>query len=109
MAKQNIILLVTTSCQPEDEVEFNRWYSEFHIPSVFNCKEVKAVSRFRFVDKSLHKYLALWEFESQKDLEKFLSSPEVSAGQRDMQKTWGSNFQILSRDTYELIRKWEKE
>jgi hypothetical protein len=48
IAKQNVIFLVTTICQPEDEVEFNRWYSEVHIPSVFACEEVKADVGFKF-------------------------------------------------------------
>jgi antibiotic biosynthesis monooxygenase (ABM) superfamily enzyme len=109
MAKNKIEYIVNTKCQPEDEEEFNKWYNEIHIPMVLKFKKLKEVSRFRTIGHSLCSYIAIYGFANLQDLQDFEKSPELELARKEMQETWGTKIEIVSRDSFELIKEWENK
>jgi len=58
-----------TSPQPGQEDEFNKWYSEEHLPDVLGVDGIIAAQRFEFVGSNSsadppQRYLALYEVEA---------------------------------------------
>ncbi len=61
--------LVMTSPRPGREDEFNKWYSEEHLPDVLGVDGIIAAQRFEFVASNAsadppQRYLALYEVEA---------------------------------------------
>lgn len=72
-----ILVVQANSSSPDREDEFNRWYSETHLPDVLRVDGYSAAQRFRLVEglplaEGLplppHRYLAVYELETD-DLE----------------------------------------
>lgn len=72
----NNILLVLTNPLPGRADEFNRWYSEVHLPEVLQRPGFVSARRFRLGNgqlnldgfaQSQHSYLALYEIEGDAD------------------------------------------
>jgi hypothetical protein len=57
------LLLVMIDIDPEHEEEFNRWYTEEHLPERLECPGFLNGRRFVALEGS-PKYLALYELES---------------------------------------------
>lgn len=57
------LLLVMMDIDPENEEEFNRWYTEEHIPERLEIPGFINSRRYRALEGS-PKYLALYELES---------------------------------------------
>jgi hypothetical protein len=66
MAKQ--ILVVVSNPTPGNEAEYNRWYSEQHLPDVLRVPGFVAAQRFKLGMDSANSlpgpYLAIYEMES---------------------------------------------
>ena len=62
--------VVLTNPVPGKEAEYNEWYNMQHIPDVLNVPGFVGAQRFRLSDtqmgddKKTHKYLALYEIET---------------------------------------------
>jgi hypothetical protein len=61
--------VVMTSPQPGREEDFNKWYSEEHLPDVLGVDGIVAAQRFEFVASNgsadpAQRYLALYEVEA---------------------------------------------
>ncbi len=86
MAKYTFVVL--TNPTAGNEVEYNRWYNERHIPDVLNVPGIVAAQRFTLAesqmgDKNPHRYLALYEIETN-DLAGTLNELKARAGTADM-------------------------
>jgi hypothetical protein len=57
------LLLVMMDIDPEHEEDFNRWYSEEHVPERLSVPGFVSARRFRAVEGS-PRYLALYELDS---------------------------------------------
>ena len=111
METKPIIYIVATQCHPENEEKFNRWYNEIHIPMLLKFKGLTKVTRCEIVNESegLPKYLAIYEFESQKAFEAFRTSPELNAAREEMSGTWqGKGFEVRWRVLYEPMKTWKR-
>lgn len=108
MAEQPIINVITSQCQPQDEVRFNKWYNEVHIPMLMKYKGVKRVARYKVTREKSEKprYVAIYQFDSQKDFENFGKSPELAAAIAEMKQSWPQGLDIISRVQQELIKEW---
>jgi hypothetical protein len=68
MAKYTFVVL--TNPVPGKEAEYNEWYNKQHLPDVLNIPGMVCAQRFRLaedqpaVEKKTHKYLALYEIET---------------------------------------------
>ena len=108
MASNQVINIVATQCQPSDEEKFNSWYNEVHIPMLLKNKALKGVTRYKVLSEAsaLPRYIAIYKFANNKDLEAFNNSSELRAAIQEMQETWGQKVEISSRIQYELIKEW---
>jgi uncharacterized protein (TIGR02118 family) len=111
MANNVIIQIVASESTPEKEAEFNRWYTEVHVPMLFEYKGIKRSSRYQCIDDNERsaKYLAIYEFESKDALVAFHESPEFAAAVEDFEKRKESvGFNMKWAASYELIKSWER-
>ena len=111
MGTKPIINIVATKCPPEAEEKFNRWYNEVHIPLLLKFKGLKEVSRYKII-KELEKsprYLAIYQFEEQKDYEAFENSPQMAAAREELKESWKDDgFEIEWRAEYATIKTWQR-
>jgi uncharacterized protein (TIGR02118 family) len=111
METKPIIYLVASQCHPEDEEKFNTWYNEIHIPLLLKFGGIKKATRYKIVNEAEEypKYLAIYEFKSQKAYEAYTTSPERAAAMEDLEETWEERgFEIKWRVCYEPIKTWER-
>jgi len=109
MEMKPVIHLVATNCHPDDEVEFNKWYNETHIPLLLKFRGIKRVARYKLMKeaKEYPKYLAIYEFKSKKDFEEYTNSPELTAATQELKESWKEQeFEITWRVQYELMKIW---
>ena len=110
METKVMINIVATQCQPADEKKFNQWYNEVHVPLLMKFKGMTKVSRYEMTGdvKDFPKYLAVYEFESQKALEAFNNSPELAAALKEMNETWKGGIDIKWMVQLKLLQTWIK-
>jgi len=90
MAKARILNIIVTECAPENDAKFNKWYNEVHIPMLMKYKGIKKVTRYRVIEEKAArpKFLAVYEFDSKKDLDEMPKSQAFQAAIAEMQETW---------------------
>ncbi len=109
MPGKPMINVVMTQCKPEDEVKFNKWYDEVHIPMLMKSNKLLRAARYKVIDTGKQpSFMAVYNFASREDFEQFNNSPEMEAARKDMQETWGQKVQLTSRVQYEFLREWKK-
>ncbi len=102
-----IIQIVASQSTPEKEAEFNRWYSDVHVPMFFGYKGLKKASRYKRIgdDDRSAKYLAIYEFETKEALDGFAKCPEFAAAVEDFEKRkeavgftmkWAASYELLT-------------
>lgn len=110
MAKTRVLNIVATECAAKDDANFNNWYNEVHIPLLMKYKGIKKVTRYRILDEKTKKsrYIAIYEFETKKDLDGLPASPEFKTAIEEMQSTWqGETFKIKWAVSCEPLKAWE--
>jgi uncharacterized protein (TIGR02118 family) len=111
MPDKSVLHIVATACKPKDEVRFNKWYNEVHIPLLMKFKGIVEVARYKIAAESAQqpKYIALYKFNSQKDYEALSKSPEFAAAMKEMKESWGDGeMEIKYASLYELIKEWKR-
>ncbi len=111
MAKTRVINIVATECAPENDAKFNKWYNEVHIPMLMKYKGIKKVTRYRFIEENAPrpKFLAVYEYDSRKDLDGLTQSAEFQAAIAEMQETWKDvKIDIIWAVSGEPIKTWEQ-
>jgi hypothetical protein len=111
MPDSTILSIVAADCSPDIEDKFNQWYNEVHIPMLFPFKGLKKASRYQLAgeNKGPVKYLAFYEFENEKALADFMTSPEFTAAAEEMKETWkDADPGIKWIAQYRTIKTWEK-
>ena len=102
----SVILIVANEPAAGREAEYNEWYTENHVPMMFQFRGMKKASRYRLSgeNKESSKYLAIYEFDSKEDLEAFPKSPEFAAAVKDFDEKWkDGGFERKWVASYELI------
>jgi hypothetical protein len=111
METGRVISMVATVCHPDDEVKFNKWYDETHIPMLLKFDGMLGVTRYRLCGGSddQAKYLAVYEFKNRAAMDRFQKSTELAAARDEMSQTWkGRAFDIKWRAQYEPLKTWQK-
>jgi uncharacterized protein (TIGR02118 family) len=111
MASNLIIQIVASESTPEKEKEYDDWYTNKHVPMLFEYKGMKAASRYRLKGdaEGAARYLTFYEFESEEAQKAFMDSPAFNAAIEDFEKTKDKvEIQIKWAAGYELIRAWER-
>jgi antibiotic biosynthesis monooxygenase (ABM) superfamily enzyme len=111
MPGHKLIQIVAAESTPEKDAAFEKWYTEVHVPMLFGYEGVKQVSRYRRKgdDKNLSKYMTIYEFDNDKDMAGFTSSPAFAAAIADFEdKKDTVGFTARWVGVYERIKVWEK-
>lgn len=108
MANKQILNIVTTQCQPQEEEKFNKWYNDTHIPMLLKFGRIQPVGRYKVISKetALPQYIAIYRFPDYKVFEEFEKSSELDAAIKEMIETWGKRIDTISRIQYETIKEW---
>ncbi len=111
MTKARILNMVCSECHAEKDARFNEWYNEVHIPMLMKYSGLKKVTRYRRmgINKDQAKYLAVYEYDTRKELEAFRNTEEFKAAMEETQETWkDGGLDIKGNAVYEPIKTWEK-
>ncbi len=112
MAGSKIIQIVASQSTPERETEFNRWYTDVHVPMFFGFEGLKKASRYRCIGENGDnaKYLAIYEFDDTEALAAFPESPAFADAVKDFEnRKEAAGFEMKWAASYELIKSWERE
>ena len=67
------IFTVRATITPEQEEAFNRWYNGEHCPQLLRYRGAVSARRYKkILGDDAYQYMAVYEFESQETLERFL-------------------------------------
>ena len=112
MPAHKIMQIVASESTPEKEVDFSRWYSEVHLPMLFGYRGVKRASRYKLIgddDKNNAKFLAVYEFDSLKDMEAFPESQAYRDAIDDFEENHEAlGFKMRWVASYELISELDR-
>lgn len=100
-------LLVLTNCTPGSDAEFNRWYSEVHIPDVLKVPGFTGAIRARLSPPSdegtpAHRYCAIYDFESD-DPAATLEGLSARAGTDQMTMSDTLDMDTIGMTAWEVI------
>jgi len=106
-----IQIVAAESSTPEKDAKFEKWYTQVHVPMLFQYEGVKQVSRYRLKgeDKQLSKYMTIYEFDSEEEMAAFPKSKafaEAIADFEDKKETVGFTPRWVG--VYERIKVWER-
>ena len=112
MASYKIIQIVASQSTPDREEEFNRWYTDVHVPMFFGFDGLKQAARYRCIGDPGNnaKYLAVYEFEDEEALAAFPKSEAFSDAVKDFEgRKEAVGFEMKWAASYELIKSWSRE
>jgi hypothetical protein len=112
MPNNRIVQIVASESTPEKEADFNKWYTDIHIPMLMGYKGVKQASRYQRMgdDEQGAKFLAIYEFETKEAMTAFPDSAEFAdaiADFEDNKEDLGFTMKWVA--SYELIKSYEKQ
>lgn len=111
MPGHRLIQIVAAESPPEKDALFEKWYTEVHIPMLFEYEGVKQVSRYRLQgdNKQCSRYLTIYEFDSKEAMAGFAESKAFAAAVADFEdKKEAVGFTARWVGIYELIKRWER-
>ena len=111
MPNYRLIQIVAAESPPEKDAAFDKWYTEEHVPMLFDFPGVKQASRYRLKgdNKQCARYLTIYEFESEDALAAFPKSPAFAAAVADFENRKEEvGFTMKWAGVYELIKSWER-
>ncbi|UCD08837.1 MAG: hypothetical protein JSU79_10850 [Dehalococcoidales bacterium] len=112
MASYKIIQIVASQSTPDKEEEFNRWYTDVHVPMFFGFDGLKQAGRYRCIGDAGDnaRYLAIYEFEDEEALAAFPKSEAFAEAVKDFEERKEAvGFEIKWAGSYELIKSWSRE
>jgi heme-degrading monooxygenase HmoA len=111
MPNNLLIQIVAAESTPEKDTEFDKWYTDVHVPMLFGFKGVKQASRYRLKGDGpgCAKYLTIYEFESEAALAAFPKSPAFADAIEDFEnKKEKVGFTMKWAGVYELVKSWQR-
>ena len=121
-----IINVVGTTCPPEMEERFRKWYDEKHIPELMNYKGLKKVTRYNIVGaakgvpgvnllsvkvggQEYPKFLTIYEFDDLQAFEGYDNSPDMATARKDWFKVKEEiGAEIVWRVQFESVKVWQR-
>jgi hypothetical protein len=84
------VFVVRASIPREREAEFNRWYNEEHCPQVLQYRGAVSARRYRaLLGEDKYQYMAVYAFQDQPTLERFLESEHMAELKREYDAHFG--------------------
>ena len=98
------VFMVRASIPPEREAEFNRWYNEEHCPQLLQYRGAVSARRYRAVlGEDRYQYLAVYEFQDEATLQRFLDSEHFAQLRRDYDASFG---EVSERARATYVQVW---
>ena len=109
MENKQVIVINAQECAADQEDEFNNWYNE-HASALFKFNGVKRIARYKKTgeDEKAPQFIAVYFFDSQKDYEDYMASPEREAGLKVPGRSPPDGLAWKFRSQYELIKSWDR-
>jgi len=112
MAGYKIIQIVASQSTSEKEEEFNKWYTDVHVPMFFGFDGLKKAGRYQCIGDAGDnaKYLAIYEFEDEEALAAFPKSEAFTEAVKDFEERKEAvGFEMKWAASYELMKSWSRE
>ena len=85
------LFMVRASIPPEREAEFNRWYNEQRCPQVLQYRGAVSARRYKAIlGEERYQYMAVYEFQDEATLRRFLESEHLAQLKRDYEASFGA-------------------
>jgi antibiotic biosynthesis monooxygenase (ABM) superfamily enzyme len=98
------LFMVRPSIPPEREAEFNRWYNEEHCPQLLQYRGAVSARRYRaLLGEDRYQYLAVYEFQDEATLQRFLESEHFAQLRRDYDASFG---EVSERARAAYVQVW---
>lgn len=107
MPDKPTLIINAQDCLPGMKETFDKWYNE-HAAALFKFKGLRSVARYKSVgeEENVPQYVAIYSFESEKDYEQYMASPEREAGMKVTGRPEGVTVKFRGR--FELIKEWKR-
>jgi antibiotic biosynthesis monooxygenase (ABM) superfamily enzyme len=97
------LFTVKATVPPGREAAFNEWYNHEHVPDVLRFKGVVSARRYRSTEAAdRFQYMAVYEFESEETLRRFLASEHFAGLIRD----YNAHFADSQRERGTWVQVW---
>ncbi len=105
-----LLHIVGARPKPEDEIRFNKWYDQTHVPWLMKTGVIKEAVRYKILkdSKDYPQYLAVYYFQSKKAFETFSDHPERLAAVKELQESWPDGIGTTWRVQYQMLKSWSK-
>ena len=85
------LFTVKATIEPEQEDAFNRWYNNEHCPQVLQYRGAVGARRYKAIlGEDRFQYLAVYEFQDEAKLRRFLESEHFAQLKRDYEASFGA-------------------
>jgi antibiotic biosynthesis monooxygenase (ABM) superfamily enzyme len=85
------LLTVKATITPDREKAFNEWYNHEHVRDVFKFPGVVSARRYKATHpEDRYQYVAVYEFESEDTLQRFLASEHFGFLRREYDQHFGA-------------------
>jgi hypothetical protein len=116
LASERPISIVTAGVDPDHEIEWDRWYTESHVPNLLEIPGYVIAGRFRLLEDAAltgfntgPKYLAVYECENEAVLPTLQPGPEMHPAARAELGRWQEYGMVHATDfgwgMYRMISK----
>jgi uncharacterized protein (DUF1330 family) len=85
------LFTVKATITPAQEAAFNRWYNEEHCPQLLQYQGALGARRYKAIlGEDKYQYMAVYEFEDEATLRRFLDSEHFAQLKRDYDASFGA-------------------
>ena len=85
------LFTVKATIPAEQEEAFNRWYNEEHCPQLLQYPGALSARRYKAIlSEDKYQYMAVYEFQDEATLRRFLDSEHFAQLKRDYEASFGA-------------------
>lgn len=85
------LFTVKATITPEQEAAFNRWYNDEHCPQLLQYRGAVSARRYKAIlGEDKYQYMAVYEFQDEATLRRFLDSDHFARLKRDYEAAFGA-------------------
>ena len=85
------LFTVKATIPAEQEEAFNRWYNEEHCPQLLRYRGAVSARRYKAIlGEDKYQYMAVYEFQDEATLRRFLESEHLAQLKRDYEASFGA-------------------
>ena len=97
------LFVVKATILPDKEAAFNRWYNEEHCPQVLQYKGAVSARRYKAIlGEDKFQYMAVYEFQDEDTLLRFLDSPHM----KELRADYDRHFSSSERARFGYVQVW---